>query len=112
MTQQFVQGDVMFIKRISPIRKSNMLTGEAFPSLPATDGKHIIQRGEKTGHMHVADATAPDLFKFSTGRVAVVKQPTWITHDEHEPLQLEEGEYDVVIQTQYVPREMPRMVFD
>lgn len=106
MTEQYIQGDVMFIKSEKPY-----MTKE-WRALQPTGGVHILARGEKTGHTHTVDANAVDLFEIATGRVVVVKESVYVYHQEHDPLLLPEGEYDVRIQRQYVPQEAPRRVYD
>lgn len=117
MKEQYYQGDVLFVKRegrFSPPRVWSDSAGQYISETPIApaNGKHIIARGEKTGHTHTVDSSAVDLFQGATGLVAIVKQPTWVVHDEHPPIQLPEGEYDIVIQRQYVPEAVPRKVWD
>ncbi len=104
MTQQYVQGDVMFVRRDG---KSSLTNPVKSPN-----GKHILARGEKTGHTHTVDASAVDLFEVATGKVVVVKQPVFVYHQEHDPLELPLGEYDVIAQRQYTAQEAPRRVYD
>ena len=78
----------------------------------SSNGKHILARGEKTGHTHTVDASAVDLFNVAIGKVVVVKQPVFVYHQEHDPLELPPGDYDVVLQRQYVPQARPTRVMD
>ncbi len=106
MTQQYVQGDVMFI------RNGKEYTTKEWRKLEPINGIHIIARGEKTGHTHTVDANAVDLFELATGRVVVVNQPVFVYHQEHDPLELPPGEYDIITQRQYTAQEAPRRVYD
>ena len=106
MTPQFVQGDVIFIKSEKPH------TTKQWRKLDPTNGVYVIARGEKTGHTHTVDASAVDLFEIATGRVVAVKQPVFVYHQEHDPLQLPAREYDVCVQRQYIPQEAPKRVYD
>jgi len=97
MTKQFVQGDVMFIQRKK--KPSGKKTA------PRQDSRLVLARGEKTGHDHTVDSATTTLFgKVGDGNMAiVVVEPTQVLHQEHPPLGLEPGYYDVVVQRQYVP---------
>ena len=94
------QGDVLFIKI------------EALPTEPLTERKSpIIVEGEVTGHAH----------RLLSGRILETAQQmlyldilahTQVVHEEHKPIDLEPGYYQIVRQREYVAPELSRMVVD
>lgn len=83
-------------------------------STPVTDrGRVILAYGEVTGHCHQAIATVPvtddpdpvapcELFEEPDGtRLLVVRRPSSLVHDEHDPLALEIGTYQVIRQCEW-----------
>jgi hypothetical protein len=68
--------------------------------VPAVDGKIVLVQGVATGHAHTARGSVSVYEKdgrtfLSVGSSAVVE------HDEHAPLRLEGGTYEVVRQREY-----------
>lgn len=65
---------------------------------------NIIQSGEATNHHHRADSmTSPELFeqpKTKKRHLRLLK-PTTITHEEHKPIELPPGDYEVRIVKEY-----------
>lgn len=108
MSKQFVQGDVMFILLSEkPIMKN-------YKPISPQAGRIVIARGEKTGHVHTVDSAAATLFSFAFNdeRIIVVDMETEVEHDEHPPLTLSPGAYNIVLQRQYVEKEKARRVLD
>jgi len=91
MAKQFVQGDVMFTRLA---RKPLRVGKKAL----ADNGRYVIARGEKSGHMHTIDANAATLLG---SNVVVVHSPAAVTHNEHDPLELQPGIYRVYQQREY-----------
>ena len=98
---QYRQGDV-FIRRIEKAPAD-------LKPVPLDCGKIVLAHGEATGHMHAIDSgmgaalfMTPDQVK----RVLRVKQPVRLYHDEHEPIEIPIGDYEVVIQKEYSPAEI------
>ncbi len=97
------QGDVM-IRQIKCLPK-----GER--KLIATG---ILAYGEVTGHCHkIADLGEGELFEIqATSEIpagiflSVGEHGVRIVHDEHSPLVLPSGEYEVIIQKEYSPAEI------
>jgi hypothetical protein len=108
MTQTFRQGDVLIRrtrKKVSPIAKA------------ITDrGRTILAYGEVTGHAHevivptLADpdpVPAQQLFENPDGsRILVLKRDGELRHDEHAPIALTAGTYEVIRQVEYTPAEI------
>jgi hypothetical protein len=93
----YEQGDVVLIKRETAIEGKKLKT-------------NVLQEGEHTGHAHrftsgtAAIFGAPSETKGEPQRlsVKVTKQAT-LTHEEHLPVTIEEGEYEVRIVRQKDP---------
>lgn len=90
------QGDVLLIP--ARLRRKFRLQ-----EIPRENGRIVLAHGEATGHAHaIADPSA--LF-FAEGdrRVLIVKKPVQLTHEEHAPIMLPGGTYEVRRQTEYQP---------
>lgn len=105
MQKQIRQGDVL----LKPTRKKLSANATA-----VTDqGRTILAYGEVTGHAHeVIAATAigedhvppMQLFEEPDGsRLLVVRGPATLRHEEHGPIALAPGQYEVIRQVEYTP---------
>ena len=56
----------------------------------------VLAEGEATGHSHTADSSATLWGSDSGSLVLEVPIETTVTHEEHKPVVLPNGEYDVV----------------
>lgn len=85
-------------------------------------GRTILAYGEVTGHAHEVIADTPpqtgdvvpaqQLFEEPDGtRLLVVRGPATLRHEEHAPLQIPAGTYEVIRQVEYTP-EATRNVAD
>lgn len=93
------QGDVLFV-RIDELPEG--LT-------PRED--QIIVEGEVTGHHH--KLMTGRVLEAATGQLYLeVLRATQVVHQEHQPLALEPGYYQVVRQREYVAPELSRLVVD
>ena len=74
--------------------------------LPIADG--VLAHGEVTGHAHrISDLAAAELFSCGNGRfMSVSDVGVSILHEEHGPIELPVGDYEVVIQREYSPLEV------
>ena len=105
MKMQLVrQGDVL----LKPTRKK----ASAGAKVVTDKGRTILAYGEVTGHAHevIAPATTTDdvppmqLFEEPDGsRLLVVRGPATLRHEEHGPIALAPGQYEVIRQVEYVP---------
>lgn len=87
------QGDVLLIRVDSPA------AGEA---VPRDGGRIVLAYGEATGHAHAISAPEADLFETERGvRYLEVREPAELTHEEHAPIPLEPGVYEVRRQQEY-----------
>ncbi len=100
------QGDVLVVptrRRVSAKAKSIL-----------DKGRVILAYGEVTGHAHEVvadpviagsdDVPAMQLFEEPDGsRLLVVRRPATLRHEEHGPIALAPGRYDVIRQREYAP---------
>lgn len=84
------QGDILF-KKI-----------EKFPSQLKEKPDRVVAEGEETGHAHVLVNGA--LFEVLNSEKLYIKseQNTRIIHEEHLPIKLESGNYQVIRQREYL----------
>lgn len=97
------QGDVFFIRRDQ--------VPEGAQPLPIENGLIIYALGETTGHKHATIAT-PDIrwFGVAEDRFVASDLPIQVTHDEHAPIILEPGCWQVVIQVEYQRGRIQRVI--
>lgn len=109
------QGDV-YIRPIS----DHLNLGEPLPVEPRGV---VLAYGEVTGHAHVLDPTACELYPLpeelrtdmtdvSNARVLRVLEPVSLRHEEHSPINLEPGDYYIGIQIEYDDSQEWRRVAD
>jgi hypothetical protein len=71
------------------------------------DGDRVILAyGEVTGHAHAIREQHAELRTIGGHRYLRAPVPFTLEHEEHAPLTLEPGTYEVVIQREYVPAEV------
>jgi hypothetical protein len=73
--------------------------------LAAANGRIILARGEATGHNHSTDARMGRLFEDSRPGVCylLLDEPGLLEHQEHSPISLPKGIYEVIRQREYEP---------
>jgi hypothetical protein len=71
----------------------------------------ILAYGERTGHTHRLDGRG-QVWRQDTRLYLKLEQPSRVVHDEHGPVTLPPGVYEVVGQREYVSSEEDRRVFD
>src|SRR5208282_1913896 len=88
------QGDVL-IRRIQSLPKQT--------AQPRLNG--ILAYGEVTGHAHkVEDMTRAEVLEIESGLyMRVGEEGVRIVHEEHAPITLPPGNYEVEIQREYTP---------
>ena len=93
---QHEQGDLLFVRISDPVEKKE-------------DKSPILALGETTGHMHQVrktDLSNCDVFLDSKGKLIVAVKPgksATVVHEEHGPVELTEGNWEVRIQNEYQP---------
>lgn len=98
MTEQYRQGDV-FIVRVDKLPK----TAKAQEK---TENRVVLEYGEVTGHAHAVSADEATMFLDGTRRYLEVCLATTLRHEEHAPIELEQGVYEIRRQREYHPEEL------
>lgn len=100
------QGDVLIVPAKSIAGKE----------VQPINGRLILGEGEATGHAHVIDtaklprgATARMLREAEREFLSVVGAPAVIEHEEHAPVTITPGDYEIVHQREYTPEEIRRV---
>ena len=77
-------------------------------------GRLVLAEGEATGHAHVVEDERASLHGWSSERYLLVEgdSSVLLVHDEHDPLALLPGVYEVRRQREYVPLRVSRWVSD
>jgi hypothetical protein len=111
------QGDVY----LRPISDSVDLSG--LKQIPPEPRGTILAHGEVTGHAHVLDPTAVELYplpehlqtdmtRVSNGRILRVIRETSLKHEEHDAISLLPGDYYIGIQIEHSDDDQWRRVAD
>lgn len=94
--------------------KATTKTPSAHAKAITDNGRTILAYGEVTGHAHEVitdappltgdDVPAQQLFEEPDGtRLLVVRGPATLRHEEHAPLSIPAGTYEVIRQVEYHP---------
>jgi hypothetical protein len=80
-------------------------------------GRLVLAEGEATGHAHVVEDERASLYGFGWVGAGVYLSvvgdgPVSLVHEEHDPLLVSPGVYEVRRQREYAPRERFRRVSD
>lgn len=100
------QGDVLLV----PIDE----VPDQLQQVPLEGGRIILAHGEATGHAHVIEGEAALLaedLEDLERRFLRVEEESELVHDEHDPITVPAGDYEVRRQREYSPEEI-RMVAD
>lgn len=93
------QGDVLIVRTTEAVKGTDAREG----------GRIILAHGEVTGHAHevldpAGSLPAAQFFEAPDGRrFLLVEQACVLTHQEHGPIALAPGAYEVVRQREYSP---------
>ena len=87
------QGDLLFIPVPSVPRQAKRRT-------ESEQGRHILARGEATGHHHSVPVTCPVLDEGGVTYLTV-EELTEVAHQEHAPVVLEPGAWRVQRQREF-----------
>jgi hypothetical protein len=101
MRRIYRQGDVL-VHEVSPKDFARHGT-----ELPTERGRIILARGEATGHNHSLDARVARVFEDSRPGVCylLLDEQGLLEHQEHSPISLPKGVYEVIRQREYQPRQ-------
>lgn len=95
--QFFRQGDV-------GLQLVAALPGGAVAVIPKESHRIVLAYGEVTGHAHALhEVTKVREFSFEAERFIQVMERTELKHEEHAPIALEPGIYQVIQQREYSP---------
>lgn len=103
------QGDIAII----PISQDEDHAARHGNAVAPDKGRIILAYGEVTGHAHALPVGDVELYETADAadRFLRVVRATTLTHEEHAPISLPEGDYIVRRQREYEP-EAPRWVAD
>src|SRR5438105_671155 len=107
MTRQYRQGDVL----LCPVDE---IPPAAIP-VPSEGDRVIVALGELTGHAHAFAGRAVRFFREAgTGRsfFEIGEAGAALVHEEHDPIQVPQGHYELSRQREYTPKRRPRYVAD
>ncbi len=93
------QGDVL----LRPVKDQAMPVTPKPVRVRAEKGLIILARGEATGHHHAIAESDAELVRQGQKMLLTVLQPAVLAHQEHAPIELPGGLYEVVPQREYVP---------
>ena len=97
------QGDVL-LKKISK-KKINGKTSKS-----GKDNRIVLAYGEVTGHAHAIYEEGAVLTETEDQRFLEIIKPLSLDHEEHDSIALEPGLYEVIIQREYSPEKIRRVV--
>lgn len=86
--KQLQQGDVIITKL------EELPDGDAVTVSPGVRG-HVLADGEITGHAHVIPSNHATMTRIGAKLYITVLAPTRVTHEEHKPIYLDPGVYEV-----------------
>jgi hypothetical protein len=98
------QGDVLIVK-ISEFPNDQ----EYIPVTPDRMGRNILAEGEATGHAHAVLAKDTKLFTSTVvsetvqNMILEVFNPSTVKHEEHNPIDLDNGIYKIIRQREFTP---------
>lgn len=102
----YFQGDV-------GIRKINKLPSN-IKDVEPDNGRNILAYGEVTGHAHALPINTTKLFRGNDNNrlYLVVDNSSFLTHEEHDPIELPDGIYEIIQQREYDDENEWRAVAD
>lgn len=93
------QGDVL----LRPVPTQTIDISPKPSRVKKEKGRIILARGEATGHHHSIAEGDAELIRQGEKMLLTVFWPTALTHQEHAPIELPGGLYEVIPQREYVP---------
>ena len=99
------QGDVLIIRLDKTIP-------EEAEKVEPTERGHVLAEGEATGHAHaIMDVAEVEVLSLEEALFLKVGRAVQVVHEEHAPLTLPEGTYQVIKQREFTPQRI-RPVWD
>lgn len=106
------QGDVLVIKLQNPVDlEKAKAKAKVFKEVQPEKGNVVLAYGEATGHLHGIDSTKARMYEVDGERYLRVSDEVKLTHQEHDHIVLEKGDYKVIRQREYTPQAI-RPVWD
>lgn len=102
MNKHYRQGDVLLVK-------VDCVPNDAEAEKIA-DKQIVLAHGEVTGHSHRISAEHASAYQWEGDRLIKVQEPTDLVHEEHSSINLDPGVYKVVIQREYTPSAIRKVV--
>ena len=89
-----------------------VITTAALPKIGRTERRPVLAEGEVTGHAHrLQDPTSAHVFSIGKNLyLEVLSDSATVVHEEHGPITVPRGEYEIRIQREYSPQEIRRVV--
>lgn len=113
------QGDVLFYKVDEDSHEYRRIEQNWYDTIPAKNGYHVLAEGEVTGHAHrVKESRLNRFVRFGGDRFLDIRasKGAVVEHEEHNPIPLPQGLYEVVIERQYTiggeAKQRVRAVYD
>lgn len=103
MARQYRQGDVL-------LKQVDQIPSDASPMDP-DEGRVVLAYGEVTGHAHAIESMLATMFKKGDKEYLKALPGALLRHEEHAPIEIEPGTYEIVHQREYVPQSW-RLVAD
>ena len=95
MNKMYRQGDILLIQVYQPD------LGHA-QEIPRENGKVVLAHGEATGHTHAIDSHHAILYQVRDRIIVSLTENAILSHEEHEPIHLPVGSYEVIQQREYL----------
>lgn len=95
------QGDVLF-RQVEAVPEGAFKMGRSGPV--------VLARGEVTGHAHVVEDAGATLYAHDGARYLAVEREATVTHEEHSPVTLGPGVWEVRRQREYEETRNVRVV--
>ena len=106
--KQFYHGDVAII----PLGTKAVLPADAKP-LAREAGRVVLAHGELTGHAHAIADEGAVLFQSGAVRILQVADAgATVRHEEHDPIALDPGLFEIRRQEEWTDNDEPRQVQD
>lgn|SRR3989337_981557 len=106
--RSFRQGDVLFYEVSPEVRESII----SYTPRRRTDGKIVLALGEATGHKHQVSDKNITFYPGNNTRYLDVHKRSMVLHEEHNPIPLPPGMWEVKIERQYGIGGEVRPVYD
>jgi hypothetical protein len=97
------QGDVLLIRADVDLHGAR--------HVPRDGDRLVLAYGEVTGHAHAIREKRAELRVIDGHRYLDAPAPVVVEHEEHAPIRLDPGVYEVIIQREYVPSPLPEQAW-